>query len=557
MSRDSSSKYIENTSCSECGSSDAVGVYEREDGTVYGVCYAANCGHYHEDPYQLGEDVEKKPKKKKDGKPMKIPSIDESDFHDLNTRGIDKSICEMYGVRSIVDEHGKDLYHFYPHTKDGVVTSYSVREVATKKFSWITAAKDLDLFGRIISGDGGKMIIVTEGVCDTLAAKQMLLLEGKNYRIVSLVNGASSAVATFKANYEWLDSFDNIFLAFDQDTPGQSVVKDVCNLFKVGKVKNITFSEKDANDMLLENKSKEFLSAIFRSKAEKVEGIVSVQDIMKEALEPEPESIPYPWPKLTEATLGYRRKELILIGAAPGAGKTQFVKEIAANLVINLNLPIGTVFLEESPITSLKGIAGLAANKRFNLPKEKGNWTDEELQAELEKFNDKIYLFRHFGAKGFDEIKAKVAYLATVLGIKDIFIDHVTALVAAEPDEYKALNKISEELASMAFDLDVTIFLISHLRKSSTGKSFSEGAEISTDSFRGSGSLISWSHMIFALSRDQSSEDEQVRNTTTLSILKSRYFGDAVGFRMKLQFNKETGRMLEVDYEDISEFDED
>jgi twinkle protein len=244
------------------------------------------------------------------------------------------------------------------------------------------------------------------------------------------------------------------------------------------------------------------------------------------------------------------------VGASPGAGKSQFIKEIAYNTLNSEDTPIGLIFLEESPIQSLKSLASIASNKRFNLPRHKGNWTDEELQDELEKLEDKVYMFRHFGAKGFDEVKAKISYMAISLGVRDVFVDHITALVAAEPDEYKALNRISEELASLAFDLDITIFLVSHLRKSSSGKSFSEGAAISTDSFRGSGSLISWSHMIFALSRDQGSEDEVTRNTTKLSILKSRFIGEAVGHSIQLFYDKETGRMIEIDKDDYSVFDE-
>jgi twinkle protein len=549
-------RYIENIGCPSCGSSDAVGVYERPDGSHFGKCF--KCETIHADPYSTNETSEVTNKESKIVHRKATFLETNSSVNALATRGISKETCEKYGIRSILNANGIDVAHFYPATREGSHVASLLREVADKNFFWSgdTKSGPLEFFGQREAGEGGRMIIITEGVCDMLASVEMLKKMGKNYRVVSLLNGASAAVQDFKNNFEWINTFDNIFLAFDQDAPGQSKVEEIASMFPTGKVKNVSFSEKDPNALLLSGKHNEFYQAIFNSKGIKVEGIVSVKDILKKALEPDPPSVPYPWPALNDLLLGYRRKELIVIGASPGAGKTQFCKEIIHHTINFTGLPVGLVFLEEAPSYTAKAIASLSANKRFTLPRSKGNWTDEELAKELGKLEDKIYFFDHFGAKSFEEIKAKIAYMANSLGIKDIFIDHITALVAAEPDEYKALNKLSEELASMAYDLDITIFLVSHLRKSSTGKSFSEGAQISTDSFRGSGSLISWSHLIFALSRDQSSDDEVVRNTTTLSILKSRFIGEAVGCKIQLYYDKETGRMTEYDGESLNPFED-
>lgn len=554
MKKEIPNKYIENIGCSECGSSDAVGIYQRPDSSFFGKCF--KCGYVHTNPYE-----QEGLTKIESGKPKKEITFyaNKSSINELITRKISKETCDKFGVTSILNSNGIDIAHFYPATRNGSHVATLIRDVANKRFVWTgdTKSGPLEFFGQREAGDSGRMIIVVEGFCDLLAANEMLKKVGKSYRVISVLNGADGALTDFKNNYEWIFRFENIFLAFDQDSAGQKHIEDIAAMFPAGKVKSLSFSEKDPNNLLLSGKHNEFFQAIFNARGIKMEGIVGVEDIIQKALEPDPPSIPYPWPKLTDITYGYRRKELILVGASPGAGKSQFIKEIAYNSLAETGSPVGLIFLEESPVHSLKSLASLAANKRFTLPRDKGNWTNDELEREIKKLKDKVYFFEHFGAKSFDEIKAKVSYMANSIGVKDIFIDHITALVAAEPDEYKALNRISEELASLAFDLGVTIFLVSHLRKSQTGKSFSEGAQISTDSFRGSGSLISWSHLIFALSRDQSSEDERVRNTTTLSILKSRFLGEAVGCKIQLYYDKSTGRMVETDDMDLPEFDDD
>jgi twinkle protein len=54
------------------------------------------------------------------------------------------------------------------------------------------------------------------------------------------------------------------------------------------------------------------------------------------------------------------------------------------------------------------------------------------------------------------------------------------------------------------------------------------------------------------LERNQQADDPEEANTTVLRVLKSRYTGD-VGFATKLLYDRETGRLSEVqpeDYED-------
>ncbi len=132
------------------------------------------------------------------------------------------------------------------------------------------------------------------------------------------------------------------------------------------------------------------------------------------------------------------------------------------------------------------------------------------------------------------------------LGIRDIFLDHLTALVAQEPDEYKAMNRIMEELSSLSEELDCTIYFISHLRKSNSGRTHEEGARVTQDDFRGSAAIGFWSHYLFAYERDTQSEDPIERNTTIFRILKDRYTGLSTGTTFKLFYNHDTGRWDEI-----------
>lgn len=546
-------KYIENISCNECGSSDAVGVYERVDGSYHGKCFS--CDHHTNEPYGLNEDIGDKIDEdfEVENDKTQLYSINDSNFNKLITRGIDKDICERYGVRSTINSNGIDTAHFYPHTSKNKEVATSVRVVDGKKFSWIGSPKDLEFFGQSICGDGGKMIIVTEGVCDALAAKQMLLANGKNYRVISLVNGAGAALKDFKNNYEWINGFEAIFLAFDQDEPGQKNVEKVSNLFSPNRVKNMVFSEKDPNALLLSGKHKEFLASIFAAKESRPDGIVSVEDIFDEAIKPPVMGLSWPWPTLTDATYGYRRGELYGVGAGSGSGKTEFFKECINHTINVHNKKAGVIFLEEPAAKTLKVLAGKKVNKRFHIPADKGgDWTIEELVDGINDLKGKVYLYNHFGSKDWESIKSKIKYMVVALDIKDIYIDHLTALVAQEDNEYKALNKLMEEMSSLCQELDCSIFYISHLRKAS-GTPHEEGGRVTADQFKGSGSIVFWSNFLFGLERNQQAEDDDDKNTTVLRVLKDRNTGMATGVTIKLKYVHSTGRWGELDGDEYNE----
>lgn len=544
--------YIENIGCPTCGSSDGVGVYQRPNGTHFGKCFANGC--YVKHPYGE-EDVKPEEEEDEFDESSSYSELKEADYGPLLSRGISRDACEKFGVKAIKNKAGVDLIHFYPHFDDKGNVYWCKRTVDGKKFIWLSKPNNLRLGGREVAGEGGKMILVVEGWCDMLAAYDMLQKCGKSYRVVTLVNGASAASKDFKNNYEWLSTFENIFTCFDQDEPGQSAAKKVADLFPPNKVKNVTFiGAKDANELLSSNRHKDFLAAIFAAKESKPDGIVGVEDLYDEAITPPVMGKSWPWQTLTDATYGYRLKEVYGIGAGSGAGKTEFFKECISHTINYHKEVAGVIFLEEPAAKTLKVLAGKKINKRLHIPADKGgDWTIEELVDGINDLKGKVYLYNHFGSKDWESIKSKIKYMVVVLGIKSIYLDHLTALVAQEDNEYKALNKLMEEMASLVQELDCTIFYVSHLRKAS-GTPHEEGGRVTADQFKGSGAIVYWSNFLIGLERNQQAEDEDERNTTTCRVLKDRNTGIGTGVTFKLKYNHETGRWGEIDED---EFDED
>jgi len=534
----------------KCGSSDALAIYEKEGGKVDGWCWS--CNSYFKYPLKhIGDTVDNSKANPSEVSYEETEDVKKYPIRALESRGISKAAADKYGVRCTVStENGEIDAHFYPVYKNGVLSGYKKRGLP-KSFHSIGDTKNSELFGQHICGNGGKLLVITEGEIDALSAYDMFRSKGKNYRVVGLPTGANTKA--IKNNLEWIEKFDTIILALDQDDIGNETSQNIADVISNGKVKIASFSEKDPNDMLIKGKSNEFFESIMNSQEFRPDGIVSIDDIFEDAVKPVEWGSSWPWPKLTELTYGRRRKEMYGLGAGTGTGKTELFKEVIDHILDTEDSPVGILFLEEEPAMTAKILAGKSVNKTFHIPDS--GWTGDELIDSLTKMKDRVFFYDHWGSKDFESLRSKIRYMVVTLGIKDIFLDHLTALVAEESDENKALGRIMSQLAAMTQELDFTLYYISHLATPS-GIPHEEGGRVTSSQFRGSRSIAFWSHYLFGLERNQQADDIEERHTTTFRVLKDRYTGRATGEVFYMGYNQLEGRFYEKADPPIIEEDE-
>ena len=510
--------------CSDCGSSDACATYD--DGHTH--CFS--CGVTKPGD---GSAIAHKPR-------LAAGLIEGGEFEALVKRGITEEACRKFGYRVGRDKRGAKVQIAEYRDDDGNIVAQKIRDSA-KKFAFLGEPKGVQLFGQHIWRGTGRRIVVTEGEIDALSVGMAF---GLTWDVVSLPNGASHAAKAIKNSLQFLQGYDEVVLWFDGDEPGREAAAACAPLFAPGRCKVASHPVlKDANEVLLAEGIKAVCNVVFNAKIFRPDGIVTLDEIEARVMADPEMGRPWPFAGLSEVTFGRRLGDVIGLGAGTGIGKTDFFTECISHDVMSLGITTGVIYLEQNVAETGKRIAGKIAGKRFHVPD--GSWTKPELLTAWQslKATGKLHLYDSFGALDWETVKAKIRYMVVSLGCEHIYLDHMTALAAAEDDERKALEKIMAEAASMAQELRFVLHYVSHLA-TPEGKPHEEGGRVMIRNFKGSRALGYWSHFMLGMERDQSDQSEAGR-ITTLRVLKDRYTGQATGKTFGLAYDATTGRMSE------------
>lgn len=520
-----------NMECPKCTSSDAYAV----DDKGWGTCFS--CGS-RTPPGGVDSGVALVKERKADTEPY---NASEGVFcTDLTDRKITKATCQRYGV----GWRGDDLVFPYGD-------SAKVRIKGEKNFKIVGDFQAFPaLFGQDKFPAGQKYLIVVEGELDALAAHQMM--QGKT-PVVSVRNGAQSAVKDCKANYDYLDSFETLIFCFDSDKPGLEAQAKCCELFS-HKAKYMIQPEgvKDACDYLKLNRSADFVQGFWRAEKWTPDGIVCGSSLYDDVMKPLAKAdCLYPFDGMNKLTYGIRKAELVTITAGSGLGKSQFVREIVWHILQQTDSNIGLMFLEESTRKTGLSLMSLAANKPLHLPDTEATQDEKDLAFKATLGTDRLFLFDHFGSSDVDNIVNRVRYLAKATGCEYVFVDHISIIVSAQSngDERKALDEIMTKLRMLVQETGIALIVVSHLKRPES-KGHEEGAATSLAQLRGSGSIAQLSDMVIGLERNGQAEDVNERNTTRVRVLKNRFSGQT-GPGCSLLYSLSTGRMVEIDEEDL------
>ena len=520
--------FVKHTSCEDCGSSDANAVYE--DGSAH--CFS--CGAY------THKDGESAPIENTFKKSQKI--LLQGKYKAIPKRKISEETCRKYGYHIAEDSKGATVQVANYYDKDKKLTGQKIRGVNKQFYS---VGQTSLLFGQQLFSSGGKKVIVTEGEIDALSVAEAF---GSKWPVVSLINGAQSAFKNLKANLEWLLSFKEVVLWFDDDDPGHQAIEDVADLFKPGQLKIITQNGfKDANELLVSKGKSAVVSASYSAEPLRIDGVVNGKDLWDLVSKEEVfETYEYPFPMLNEKFRGLRKGELVTFTAGSGVGKSTIVKEITYHLMMKEKLSIGYVALEENVKRSALSFMGMYLNKPLFFEFGSVPMEDKKKAFESTLGTGRMYLYDHFGSLDEDNLLKKLRLMITQNNVDFIVLDHVSIVVSGnnDGDERKAIDALMTNLRSLAEETQAGIIVVSHLRRPQGDKGHEDGANVSLSQLRGSGAIAQLSDGVIGVERNM--RDDDFSNHVKLRVLKNRFVGD-VGLADTLVYKKETGRMSVVE----------
>lgn len=402
------------------------------------------------------------------------------------------------------------------------------------------------MFGQqLFPAGSAKSITVTEGEYDAMSAFEMT---GSRWPCISVLNGTGSAVQDFKNNYEYLNSFENIVLSFDNDDPGIHVAKQCAAMFPLGKVRIIRHQKyKDANDYKVAGQGALYTTEWWNAPKFMPDGLKIGTDLWDEIINrPKHFQVDYPFAGLNRVTYGLRLSEMVVVTAETGIGKTSILKEIEYSLLTNpecieKEYGVGFIHLEEPNYDTALGLMSIHNSKPYHLPDTER--TEDELRSAYNAVvnSKRVVIWDHFGSNTVDAVLDKIRHMAA-LGCKYIVLDHLSIVVSDQSgDERKQLDEIATKAKTLCMELNLSLICVIHQNRQGQ--------------IRGTAGVEQLANIVIKMYRDNTDADEWRRNITKLVVEKNRFCG-RTGPACWLSYNNMTGRLVELTPEEVAKYEE-
>lgn len=510
-----------------------------------------------------------------------IKDIQTYPFRDVPARGIRKKTCERFGVRAGLNEEDGttvEALYFPSYNQKGKIVGYKKQDLTkdkSEKFHW-TAIGSVNISNKLFGQEVAEgvqrkrsSLVYTEGEWDAMSVFQSLVdsvkgtkYEGLEPHVVSIPMGTANAVEATLHNNEFVQSFENLCIFFDDDysTPAEkakgimkgheareavasALVGSHISLFVISPYDSF----KDASDMLQAGKTDELAKLVsFGKRAYSAEKITRASDITFEDLIMKRLDglMINCFPKLMNKIHGFRTRELVLLTSPSGVGKST-VTSIFASGFIEANERVGMIYLEETNKETLQRM--VAAKLKVNYNKFKndplGCASQVDIRAAYDSIveDDKLIMLGHFGSLPITELMSKIKHMHLVEKCRYIILDHLSVVISGSDiaNERKELDMVMTELAAFCAANDVCIIAVSHINRSAANDFKAPKGEedkafwvkVTKEMMRGSAALEQLSFIIIGL--EPEILPDRSRGNVRLTVLKNRpwsYLGVADEF---------------------------
>lgn len=460
--------------------------------------------------------------------PSLLANLPALEYRESKSRGLTLDTIRRYQI----GVHGNDVY--FPYYREGQIVGVKIKHPPGSEipYSYLGDKNYATLFGAQTCLTQ-KAICITEGELDAASVFQML-----NGRMgcVSIPFGAPSALRYIKRELEWLETFDKVYICFDQDAPGRKAAAAVMELLEPGKAYNVVLPCKDANEFLTKGLP-DFFQYVYSAQCKKIEGIWDGRCLKEAALsrwrkEDDRVGISTGWKGLDNLIGGFRPGEVIVLAAGTGQGKSSWARMLAFNLMERGHRVFYTP-LEDDAVTTVLNMASIL--RQFNFIKHGGK--EVELSAALDWVTEHLVVSDQVGYMGVEEYITQARYANRVKRCRFLILDHLTAMVDGTGDETRLMGLIMNGLRQIAREFNLTVIAISHI---SRDKDDPDQTDPTLSRLKWASSIEQVADFVLGISRKRD------QNIVTFNTLKASRTWAVTGYFL-LSYDPQTMRM--VDYE--------
>lgn len=257
--------------------------------------------------------------------------------------------------------------------------------------------------------------------------------------------------------------------------------------------------------------------------------------------------IPSGFLDIDNKTDGFKKGNLIIIGARPAMGKTAFLLNMAINaaqkrnaIPIIFSLEMTNEELLDRVVSCLSEINGMKLNDPYNYTSDEEKDRGIKAIGETEKIDFKIY---DKPAQSVREMQAKIRKIKHQNPDREIivFIDYLTLIKPSQDykgNNHAAVTEISADLKNMAKTFDCPVVCLAQL---SRGVEQRNDKHPAMSDLRESGSIEQDANIIMMLYRDEYyNPDTELKNVLEVDVVKNR--AGEIG-KVSLRYRKDINKI--------------
>lgn len=439
----------------------------------------------------------------------------------LNRRGFTRETLEHFKVGAFDNDTA-----MLPYYRNGELVNVKYRSITDKKKMRTETNAEPILFNRDQIYDN--KLIICEGEYDAMA------LYAYGIDAVSVPMGCKN-LQWIDTEWDYLETFDDIYLCFDMDGAGQEAARQVAARLGEWRCRIVSLPRKDANECLLSGVAIHPL--IDQAETITPETLVStlhfeeqVQDLFR--LGPQLFGVKTAWEELNHKLKGWRGSEVTVWSGRNGSGKSTILNQ---HLIDMAQKGVKScIFSGEMPPARYLRWA-VVQHKENDAP------SPAAIQASLTWMNGKIFILNITNGVDPSKLLSDFEYAARRYGVTHFVVDSLMKVSLDMRDEYNAQKDFISSLCDFAQKFNVHVHVVAHPRKTISDDDTPGKVDV-----KGSSHITDLAHNVIVLNRTTDEQREKAgKKGKTISdaqmyLKKNREFG--IEGKIHLWFNEKTKR---------------